>query len=111
MKTTINNLHNAGSKVEETSKKPGTSKVIKIVLVAFVLSCMTIMSSNAATVSAASPLDYHHGGHGHVFFGPGCLFPCCFGFGCWGYHRYHGGHDFYGDHGGYGYHGGHGGPH
>jgi hypothetical protein len=107
MKTTISNLHNAGSKGEEKSKKAVTGKFFKFILVSIALSCITIMSSNAATVSATGSLDHHHGGYGHVFFSPGCFFPCCFGFGCWGYHRYHGGHDYYGDHGGYGYHGDH----
>jgi hypothetical protein len=106
MKTTISNLHNAGSKNEEQAKKAGTGKLVKIVLVSFVLSWMTIMSANASTVASASSLDCYHGGYGHVFFRPGC-FSGCFGFGCWGYHRYHGGHDYYGDHGGYGYHGDH----
>jgi hypothetical protein len=97
MKTPISDLHKAGRKGEEKSKKTGTCKLVKIVLVSFVLSWMTIMSANAATVSNSSSLDPHHGGYGHVFFRPGC-FGCC-GFGGWGYHRYYGGHGYYGDHG------------
>jgi hypothetical protein len=87
MKTKIICLHSAGINDEESIKSRKTSKLVKFVLVTFMLIWMTIMSSCAAIVPPRGPLGYHHGGYGHACFRSGCC-----GFGGWGYHRYYGGY-------------------
>lgn len=104
MKTSISHLHTAKSKEEDTPRKVKTGKLVKFVLVAFMLAWITMMSSCAVMISPAGPMGYHHGGYGHVCFRPGCC-----GFGGWG--GYHGDHGYHGGHGGHGDHGNHGGPH
>ena len=66
MKTSINALHIRKGNDEEVSKKTGTSKLIKLVLVIFTLSWISLMSS--CMVGFDVPFHeghYWHGGHRH----------------------------------------------